>query len=862
MTSPAASGSEPQRTARPEVASSPEYGRRARPAGAAAWTRSRTGTRSVLLGLLLLLGILPGPASTAAETAPPRVRRILYNLDGDSCMTLIAGRKGPGPITTNDLSRIVSEITAPGSQVDTLLVCINAQVQYFPTRVGTLRGTLSTPEEKTRWGAHERQRFETVASFHNAGLDPYAYLLAEARRKGLETLLTFRMNDAHGNDFLRTAFWQDHPEFRLPGGALDFSHAAVRDHVFSLIEEAVRRYDADGLELDFQRFPNFFPRDSREPVGQRIAWTSELVERVRKLLNEVGAQRGRRLLLTARVPSDQGQASPTYEQCLAHGCDPAVWARRGWLDFLTVSEWLFASETLGLKAWRERIPGLPLYAGIQPESRPSRSDRLAEFHLGESGYRRLARERWADGADGIYLFNFFTTREWPVPFEPPFAVLRQIGSRETLEQTPIAPWETNPPIATVTAEIHRAHPAPRTAAMTAVQYVGPKLERREWQANESRDDVADEQRARWSTDNGRTWSEWIPQQPSSLVDYQGTQVWEGGWADTPDPTSRLLVQAWLRQIQIGRIYHCFTYVRTSADLGRTWSAPQQLRYEPGPDFDPNAPTNSAFLDRNEGYPGTSMTRLADGTLVLALAHANAPGDPRNNERPWRMGSVLFLGRWNVGESRYDWRPGARTEITPSRSARGLMEPDAAPLRDGRLLVVWRGSDEGWDGTRATEPGRKWHALSSDGGRTLGPVEPWRYADGGEFHSPSSLHRLHRHGVTGRLYWFGNLSLEAPRGNHPRFPLVIAEVDEVTGCLRRETVTVLADRRPYHGPDIQFSNFSLLEDRQSHDYELHLTTYGQEPDRADWATADSWKYTVRLLPRTTDSKGRSAVENAR
>jgi len=102
-----------------------------------------------MLGLLLVSGC-------SEVDAAPAQRRILYNLDGDSCMTLKAGRKGPGPIDTADLRRIVEELTAKGSQVDTLLVCINAQVLYFPTRVGTLRGTLSTPEEREKWPEGER----------------------------------------------------------------------------------------------------------------------------------------------------------------------------------------------------------------------------------------------------------------------------------------------------------------------------------------------------------------------------------------------------------------------------------------------------------------------------------------------------------------------------------------------------------------------------------------------------------------------------------------------------------------------------------------------------------------------------------
>jgi hypothetical protein len=212
-----------------------------------------------------------------------------------------------------------------------------------------------------------------------------------------------------------------------------------------------------------------------------------------------------------------------------------------------------------------------------------------------------------------------------------------------------------------------------------------------------------------------------------------------------------------------------------------------------------------------------------------------------------MGSVLFLGRWRPDRSEHEWTPGARIEISLDRSARGLMEPEVAELGDGRLLVVWRGSNLGWDGTASKEPGRKWFSLSTDGGRTLSPVQEWRYDDGSRFYSPSSIHRMIRHSVTGKLYWLGNICPGPPAGNSPRYPLVIAEVDEPRAAPKRHTVTAVDDRRDGQG-DIQFSNFSLLEDRETHDLELYLTTYGQEPDPADWATADCYKYTLRVVGR--------------
>jgi hypothetical protein len=212
-----------------------------------------------------------------------------------------------------------------------------------------------------------------------------------------------------------------------------------------------------------------------------------------------------------------------------------------------------------------------------------------------------------------------------------------------------------------------------------------------------------------------------------------------------------------------------------------------------------------------------------------------------------MGSVLFIGTWDSMAGEYRWSSGARTEIAPERSARGLMEPDVAELEDGRLLVVWRGSDRAWDGSPAREPGRKWAAISEDGGQTLGPVGDWRYSDGTQFYSASSIHRLIRHSQTRKLYWFGNISSQPPSGNHPRHPLVMGIVDESSGRLKRDTLTVVAERGLRHGPEVQFSNFSILEDRVTHAFELWLTTYGQEMDPKDWATADCWKFGVSLKP---------------
>ena len=304
-----------------------------------------------------------------------------------------------------------------------------------------------------------------------------------------------------------------------------------------------------------------------------------------------------------------------------------------------------------------------------------------------------------------------------------------------------------------------------------------------------------------------------------------------------DPKAKVLVGVWLRQVAHNGAYNNFTYYRLSKDYGRSWTPPKQLRYEAGPDFDPGNPIDPEFLKPNQAYMGSNILLHVNGTLIHAVGHANAPGDPQNAKRVWKMGSLCFIGKWDPKTKDYRWTAGKRVEISPDRSSRGLMEPEVAELEGGRVLVIWRGSNTG------TTPGRKWFAVSDDGGMTLSEVRELKYDDGSRFYSPSSYHRMIRHSVTGKLYWVGNICESLPSGNSPRYPLIIAEIDESVPALKKRTVTAIDDRQPNQTPAIQFSNFSLLEDRETHALELYLSCYGEFPGSV--YTANNYKYTVTL-----------------
>jgi hypothetical protein len=364
------------------------------------------------------------PARAVDKLTAPKVRRILYNDDGDSCMCLKKNIKGPAVVTAADLKSIVEDIAYPGSQGDTLLLCMNAQSTYYPSKVGSMRGTLATVEERKQWNnPREEQRFRNIEAMFAQGVDPYALLLGEAKKHGLEALITYRMNDAHSGACLRTRFYLEHPEYHM-GFALDFGHEAVRDYTFRIIEEEVQRYDCDGIEMDFNRFPKFFQAGAE---AERIAKINGLVQRVRQMLDTEGKKRGRRLVLAARVPT-------SYPECRTIGLDPVVWAKEGWIDFLTVSEFLVVRYDLPIAPWKKLISTIPVYGSIEVINADRSGPRLG--NLSPDEYRRAARHVWADGADGIYLFNFFCPRdEGDKAFEPPFEVLNELGDPKALRGT-------------------------------------------------------------------------------------------------------------------------------------------------------------------------------------------------------------------------------------------------------------------------------------------------------------------------------------------------------------------------------------------------------------------------------------------
>lgn len=418
---------------------------------------------------------------------------------------------------------------------------------------------------------------------------------------------------------------------------------------------------------------------------------------------------------------------------------------------------------------------------------------------------------------------------------------------------------TNRPIVKVVKEVYMRHPKPGVGISVSPRYVGPNLQLEEIAFDGLKDDTPVGVRRRRSPDNGRSWSQWESLPPMVLNEH-GTRVdwWMGGGngaggANFYDPVAKVSVSIWLRQTGFDpkdfdprgsstKQIHNQLFYRISLDHEKTWGEPKQLVYEDSAPFDPKDPFNERFLLHNEAYPGNNTIRHSNGTYIHCAANVTDPDDTERHQRQMQIGSICFIGKWDRIKKDYVWTSGNRISMSTKISSRGLMEPAVAELKDHRLLVIWRGSNAKLDPVQV--PGRKWYSVSADGGITLSPVRELKYDDGSSFYSPSSFHQLLRHSKTGKLYWVGNIANDPPKGNDPRYPLVIAEVNEELAALKRKTVTVIDDRQPGEDENFELSNFEILENRETHEIEIYLSRYGENPK--DYWAADAYRYRLRLI----------------
>lgn len=417
---------------------------------------------------------------------------------------------------------------------------------------------------------------------------------------------------------------------------------------------------------------------------------------------------------------------------------------------------------------------------------------------------------------------------------------------------------TSGPLGKVTREVYVKHKKPGWAPWVWV-YTGEPGYREEihteWSHETQKSGYGDtpmNPHRRVSHDDGKTWSALTPL-PQHLTAWDKVAIIDWKFCGIYDPASQRHVDLsihHLRDMRQGpprRIYN-HALIRLSSDGGRSFGPPEMLRYEKGRDFSFAKDTllDPDFLKNNIGYPGQSIMRHSNGSLIVPVTNAKIPtsvDDAPVGRSVWPekhgIGSLCHIGRWNVAKQTYEWQAGKPVWLSRDDAFNGLLEADVAELRDERVLIVWRVTKNGRE-----KPAYKWHAVSEDGGFTFSQPKVFRYRDGSHFFSNSTFHRLFRSRKTGKLYWIGNiLPQNTTNPGHPRYPLNIAEVDEKTLGLIRETVTQIDTRHEGEGERLQLSNFWIIESQAQKNLEIYLTRLNEDPTEA--FNANVYRYTVEF-----------------
>ncbi len=339
--------------------------------------------------------------------AAHRRRRVIFNSD--------AGDTDPRELTVADPEQYLAsrKTGLVGSSVDSIFYSTDQGFSYYAH---------DSEVSDVAVGANP-----LIQELIDQGTDPLQITVEFCRRNDVEIFWSFRTNDPHDSwtkEGPLSRFKKNHPEFLFgtcekPAPAteglwtgVDYGRAEVRDHVFAIFQDVCSRYDLDGIEWDFFRMlTNFKSLAWRKGVSteEREAMTG-LLRRVRAMTDEIGARRGRPMLIAARVPDSVGF-------CEALGLELLTWLKEDLIDIMVVGGYFW------LQPWQRSVElghqyEVPVYpclsssrVGVWPPSighKPEDHGQIESLFVRRSdeAFHAHALGIWNAGADGVYLFNY------------------------------------------------------------------------------------------------------------------------------------------------------------------------------------------------------------------------------------------------------------------------------------------------------------------------------------------------------------------------------------------------------------------------------------------------------------------------
>jgi hypothetical protein len=247
--------------------------------------------------------------------------------------------------------------------------------------------------------------FPRLQKYRDRGVDWVGRLVYGCHARGLEAFWNARISEVdlpqpwaencgHTDERCRNALKTAHPDWVVPCwwwlGLWNLASPALRAHKVAVLRELVTLYDFDGIQLDFARHIPCLPLGRQ---GRLRHHATAYVRQVREMLLEVSRQKGRPILLAAKVPEN-------LPGCRVDGLDIEAWAEGRLVDMLVLGS---RTSTVDVPAFRALTAG----SGIRLCPTFDRHHTTDGYYDAPIEYLRgVYANWWQQGADSVATFNW------------------------------------------------------------------------------------------------------------------------------------------------------------------------------------------------------------------------------------------------------------------------------------------------------------------------------------------------------------------------------------------------------------------------------------------------------------------------
>jgi hypothetical protein len=389
--------------------------------------RKTSITPSILAAILLLAATGNAPAESHHKTSPAVGYKCIFNHE----LLIICHKKENSPQYIQSFIEKLKD-----TDVDAVMCCPTAwRTNLFPSEVDPSWKKYRPDQPLSKFPS-----YDYIMRYLHSGGDPVKDTLEACRKCGKDFFISYRMNDHHYVTDLawpcHNDIWREHPEYWLGDSEtspytlkdnvrlFNYMLPPVRDYYYAIIEELCTKYDVDGVELDFQRFPKFFLSDKLD-TGVQVM--TAMVSRIRQMTDRIGRERGKSLKLCVRVPE-------TLAKCQQAGLDVPGWDKLGLVDMINVSSSYFQTMEIEIEGFKANTRRAKIYGEMNYVTAQTPKKQSARHYTTIPVYHAAALNLFSRGADGLSLFNYdYVPEKQRLPMAEG---LKRITDVEYLKTTP------------------------------------------------------------------------------------------------------------------------------------------------------------------------------------------------------------------------------------------------------------------------------------------------------------------------------------------------------------------------------------------------------------------------------------------